>query len=706
MSSASEHLDVLILDERGIVNAVAQKELALGGLACFPTVRRSESLALIDSHRPYLIVYIPQTGADAIPACGQLAARAKSRAVRSLIVCDGPVRDTREIAESGVNYVVSIPRNWRDLVPQLKQICNESHRLRSLEERAEFQRRSLMAANLGALAISKRSHCIRWLSVEGTGLLRDAQSQDSLATGNQHWRILLVTLAERDRARVSEFISDCLAKPRTASLTARTTGHETVNLACVPETGDTEELLFVVRNSAMTAAPRTVSGVRVDASVVDRPATYIRETLRAAMQQNYSGAVLLVQLQDVDTIYRQFGYRLGSRFLTEFGECLGRCLRAEDYVHPLQTTDGRSPVVAQVSDNDFVVVLDCPVENTPLPILRRIRARLGASLEIDGNQIDIRYAFGFARWPVDGSTPDSLLHAANSAVHDSGREIVGAGSRRDLPDIEVALYEALREQAIRMRLQPKVSAGSGRIIGFEALARWEHEGQPVPPDVFVPVAEQAGLIGAIGDSIANQAIAAHQEWLATGLGCVPIAINVSPYQFDNGDFADRFLELCECKALRPGCLSIEITESSLLRNEESTLEQLERLRAAGVSIALDDFGTGYSSLSYLRKLPLDVLKIDKSFIDDLTENAIDPGLVVSIIAIGTNLGLRVVAEGIETQAQQEMLREWGCHELQGYWFAPPLELTQATALLRGNRILPTQTVTTLPSVQNRRSRAR
>ena len=139
-----------------------------------------------------------------------------------------------------------------------------------------------------------------------------------------------------------------------------------------------------------------------------------------------------------------------------------------------------------------------------------------------------------------------------------------------------------------------------------------------------------------------------------------------------------------------------------MRNEQATLAQLERLRAAGVTIALDDFGTGYSSLSYLRKLPLDVLKIDKSFIDDLTENAIDPGLVVSIIAIGTNLGLRVVAEGIETPAQQAMLCEWGCHELQGYWFAPPLGLAQATEVLGGPRVLPVQNAPALLSLPDRR----
>ena len=710
MSSVSENLDLLILDERGIVNAVAQKELALGGLACFATASRSEVLALTDSHRPYVILYVPKSGADLSLAIDELAVRVRNCAARLLLVCDQPDAFQDRLAEAGIGTVIAVPRHWRDLVPQLNQIRNDTHRLRSLEERAGFQRKLLLASGLGALVISKKSQYIRWLLTEGTGLQPQVHSTGAFVLNNQHWRSVLALIDTRDRLRVAEFINSCLTEPRATSLTALTTSLATLILTCVSDTGNDDNLVFLIRVGATSknlGVTVPAANIKTAGSTVDGAATFVCEALQAAMRQSDTGVVLLVQLQGIGAVYRHQGYLVGSRLLAEFGEQLGRCLRAEDRVFPLYSTDGDSRVVAQVSDADFVVVLDQPEDNTPLPILRRIRSRLGGSIEVDGNEIDIRYAFGFARWPADGTTPDSLLHAANiAAAPDAAYGSVAPNLARVPQDTEVALHNALRNNAIRMTLQPKVSAGSGRIVGFEALARWEHEGQPIPPDVFIPIAERAGLISAIGESIADQAIAAHQGWRNAGLGCVPIAINVSPYQFDRGDFADQFLGLCQRKAILPGCLSIEITESSLLRNEESTLAQLERLRAAGVTIALDDFGTGYSSLSYLRKLPLDVLKIDKSFIDDLTDNAIDPGLVVSIIAIGTNLGLRVVAEGIETSAQQAMLRDWGCHELQGYRFAPPLGLAQATKALSGSRILPAKTDKTLPSLQDRRHRVR
>ena len=337
MTPASENLDVLILDERGIANAVAQKELALGGLACFVTARRSEALALAESHRPYLVLYIPQTGVDAVPASSELAARVRNCSGRLLLVCEDQDCDLRRIAETGIGDLVAVPRRWRDLVPRLSLIRNDVRRARSLETHASFQQRLLVAADLGALVICRSTQDVRWLTAENTALQPDGQQTDALSTDDRHWRRVLTRIDTHDRARVSEFIGACLNEPRNTSLTALTIKRQAVNLACVPDSGSPDELMFVIRHGRAAAGPRTVGDATTDAGVLaGRPTAHIRDALRSAMREHDTGAVLLVQLQRTAAIYRHHGYRLGTRLLAEFGARLGGCLRAEDrVVYPL-----------------------------------------------------------------------------------------------------------------------------------------------------------------------------------------------------------------------------------------------------------------------------------------------------------------------------------------------------------------------------------
>ncbi|MFK7958593.1 MAG: putative bifunctional diguanylate cyclase/phosphodiesterase [Lysobacterales bacterium] len=313
--------------------------------------------------------------------------------------------------------------------------------------------------------------------------------------------------------------------------------------------------------------------------------------------------------------------------------------------------------------------------------------RQGACFPYTHECIPLVFSFGYAAWPDDGNSADEILMAACKSARATTTDghVAGAISSHQPPMLP-SLYDAIAQHDIQLAYQPRVAAGSGEILGFEALARWCRNGEVVPPDAFIPVAENNGLIGQLGISVAETAIAQHQRWRQMGLGCVPIAINVSPYQFDDENFCHRLLEICKKYCTAPHCIEIEVTESSVLRDESATLRQLKVLRDAGMRVALDDFGTGYSSLSHLQKLELDALKIDRSFISQLSDPTSDPGLVVSIIGIGINLGLSVVAEGVEELDQAEMLHEWGCHELQGYYYSKPVDAAQAEVLLTCSRL--------------------
>ncbi|MFK7957587.1 MAG: putative bifunctional diguanylate cyclase/phosphodiesterase [Lysobacterales bacterium] len=407
-----------------------------------------------------------------------------------------------------------------------------------------------------------------------------------------------------------------------------------------------------------------------------------------ALERQSEGAILMVQIHALSGVFRSFGYSKGAKMLDRFSSLLTACIRAEDDVVALNDMPTDRSMVAQVADADFAVLLSSSDRSVSLDVLgARIRRTVGDHITIDGECIPLVFSFGYAAWPDDGINADEILMAACKSARATTTDSLSAGAMpNQQPQMLASLYDAVAQKNIELAYQPRVAAGSGKILGFEALARWYRNGELVPPDAFIPVAENNGLIGQLGMTVAETAIAQHQRWRQMGLGCVPIAINVSPYQFDDEDFSHRLLEVCRKNRTDPRCIEIEVTESSVLRDESATLSQLKVLRDAGMRVALDDFGTGYSSLSHLQKLELDALKIDRSFISQLSDPTSDPGLVVSIIGIGINLGLSVVAEGVEELDQAEMLHEWGCHELQGYYYSKPVDASQAEVLLTCPRL--------------------
>jgi EAL domain-containing protein (putative c-di-GMP-specific phosphodiesterase class I) len=228
-----------------------------------------------------------------------------------------------------------------------------------------------------------------------------------------------------------------------------------------------------------------------------------------------------------------------------------------------------------------------------------------------------------------------------------------------------------------------VELATGQVCGFEALVRWQHpELGMIPPNDFVPLAEQSGLIGALGEFVLRTACAQVRAWREMGLPPLRVSVNLSAHQFRTDDLAETVARILRETPLSPRALDIEITESAMMRSKDVTVAVLQKLKGIGVTVSLDDFGTGYSSLSYLKGFPIDTVKIDRSFVRDLTTDPDDAAITAAIISMAKTLNLRVVAEGVETEAQLEFLREHGCDEMQGFLFSPPVPAEQATALLR------------------------
>ena len=403
-------------------------------------------------------------------------------------------------------------------------------------------------------------------------------------------------------------------------------------------------------------------------------ATAQRERLHAQV------AVLFLDLDHFKEVNDSLGHAAGDRLLQVVGERLGANVREGD-------------TVARVGGDEFVIMLvDLHQLADAALVAAKILAAVSGACQIEGSELHVAPSIGIAVFPEDGTDPDTLLRNADTAMYHAKRnggahycfftpEMQEAASRRLA--LGSALQRAIRAGEFVMHYQPKVAAASGAIIGFEALIRWPQAGgEPIPPSLFIPVAEETGRIDPIGAWAIGQVAAELRRWRALGFGDVPIAVNVSALQLRREDVARSLAAAVESAQVRPCLLEVELTESGVMSDPAQAIEILHQIHALGMTIAIDDFGTGYSSLAYLKRFPIDKLKIDASFVRDIATDPSDAAIVRAIIGLAHVLDLTVIAEGVETEAQMAFLIAHGCDELQGHYFSAAVPGDEAVGLLR------------------------
>ena len=386
-------------------------------------------------------------------------------------------------------------------------------------------------------------------------------------------------------------------------------------------------------------------------------------------------AVLCVGLDNFKAVNDTFGHPAGDRLLREVAQRLVACVREID-------------VVSRFGGDEFVVIqtaLDQP-ENAAA-LARRIIAVIGAPCEVDGRAVTLGATVGVALAPQDGADADRLFQNADMALFRAKAEDRGScrffeqgmhERLRAAQALRLDLRQALDHGELELAYQPLVDVGSLRITGFEALLRWRHPALGmVSPAVFIPLAEETGAIRRIGEWVLEQACREATGWPSE----IRVAVNLSPVQFRDADLPERVAAILALTGLTPGRLELEITESVLLADSEANLVVLEAVHALGVRVAMDDFGTGYSSLCYLHRFAFDKLKIDQSFIGKLSETEESRAIVRAVLGLSRDLGLHSVAEGVETAGQLDLLREYGCNQVQGYHFSRPVTPAQVAALL-------------------------
>ena len=426
----------------------------------------------------------------------------------------------------------------------------------------------------------------------------------------------------------------------------------------------------------------------------------LRERLAAALENPRSEdsgvAVIFMDLDRFKNVNDTMGHTAGDELLTKVASRLHACVAA------MEIADGDMEVetlLARLGGDEFTLLLSDVADRGQVERLaENILESLSHPFDLRGQQVRLSASLGIALSPQDAKDVETLLRDSDMAMFhaksqggrgyefyaDSMEEI--AAKRLDL---EHRLQQALEREEFELYYQPKVDVLTGRVTGVEALLRWrDPERGIIGPDEFIPMAEETGVIVPIGDWVLTQAMEQLVAWQKEGLPPMRVAVNVSVRQIDPRlDFVGKIVSLLEQTGLDPKLLDLEITEGALLSDEETAIPMFQELRNLGVGLSLDDFGTGYSSLSYLRRLPIDTLKIDRSFIQCIDTNPADAALVGSIIAMARGLGLRVVVEGVETRPPQAFLVDLGCDEIQGFIFSQPISARQTTEILRHKKAL-------------------
>jgi len=397
-------------------------------------------------------------------------------------------------------------------------------------------------------------------------------------------------------------------------------------------------------------------------------------------------AVAFVDLDKFKQINDTRGHSVGDELLRIVGSVLRSCVRDSD-------------TVARLGGDEFVLLLDSSQgQLTPAMLAERISERLAEPVMLSGQQHIISGSIGLSIYPDDGRDAEELLRHADIAMyHCKGQrcnsvQFFTPDMQRRLDarlTLEQGLRRALQREEFVLHFQPQVDLRSGSIIGLEALLRWQSpELGLVPPMEFIPVAEESNLIVDIGKWVLEKACATLRAWQDAGVPVVPIAVNIAASQFALHDFDTTVEAALGRFGIAPGLLELELTESLSMGDPMGSIALMQRLRAIGINMAIDDFGTGYSNLSYLKRFPVDRLKIDKSFTSGLANNAEDRAIVTAVITLAHSLGLKSIAEGVETEEQVRLLIAKGCDEIQGYFFSRPLPEAAAREMLLRRPALP------------------
>jgi len=676
---------VLVVDDDPTMRLLVGEALEPGGLEVDEASDGAEAIRVFRRHPHDLVLLdVRMPGSDGFAVCEEIRKAPGGEDVPVVIMTGLDDLDSiRRAYEVGATDFITKPIPWLVLSHRVRYLLRASEEARELrrsrERLANAQRLARMGSwhfdfATGELEVSPELRGIFGVAEdEAAGLEefvarlhpddRDAASEaaarcrDEGAPMHVDHRIVLPDGSERVLITQARLVRDAEGRPRAFEGTAQdVTDRRRVE----------EQIRWLAYHDSLTG-------------LGNRMLCHDRISLAAAQSRRTQApfGVLFLDLDHFKRINDTFGHTEGDRLLQGVADRLVTSVRDTDLV---ARPEG-PPAISRLGGDEFTVLLTEVADVRDLAkVARRLLEVLQQPFSLGGHEVVITGSIGIAAFPADGLDADTLLRNADAAMYhakEKGRNnyqfytsSLNAVALQRLI-LETRLRGALERGELEVYYQPKL--GAGRVAGVEALVRWpDRELGMVMPDAFIPIAEETGMIGALGAFVLRQSCADRVRWSRLGLPPAPVCVNLSAQQFRAGGVVEMVERTLAETGLEPRWLELEITESMLLRDEKVVVEALRRLRERGVRVAVDDFGTGYSSLAYLRSLPVDSLKIDRSFIRGIAEHADEAALTAAIVSMGHALRLCVVAEGVETRGQRELLERWGCDELQGYLFAHPM----------------------------------
>ncbi len=406
---------------------------------------------------------------------------------------------------------------------------------------------------------------------------------------------------------------------------------------------------------------------------------HLERELAHARRNQLRVGVLALNLERFRWVNDSFGHDVGDKLLSEVGQRLQKAVRQSD-------------TVARLGSDTFVILLPKLRTGTDISaIYEKIQVQLALPMFLNGQEIHINGRMGVAQFPEDGDEPETLLRNADAALNRAKQNATQTfqaynpqinSAARERMRLEMGIRKALQQEELFLHYQPVIDTGTGAIVSFEALLRWNHpQIGAISPDVFIPIAEDTGAIHAIGTWVFRSALLQLRHWQQMGFSELRMAVNLSPKQLRRENLHLEFATIAQEIGIAGESIELEVTESSLLKQETQVMENLKRFREAGYGLAVDDFGTGYSCLAYLKRMPFTCLKVDRSFIKQVNTDPEYASITYAIIAIAKALRMRTIAEGVETQEQCTYLWQLQCDAIQGYFFNKPAPAEECTRML-------------------------
>ena len=711
---------ILAVDDDFITLQLAQDMLTDEGFEVITAVDGESALTLFSQakteNRPFDVVLldVEMPGLNGYQVCECIRALPNGSNI-PIIMISG--REDLEAAKraytAGATDFSSKPTNWLVLAQRL------NYGLRASAAFNEVKRNQQRLADVQNTA--KFRYWEYDIEAQVFCFLTPSGSMDTLQKGQlQTIEALIEVTHPADRSALEAFVKTLTARvsPISSSVEYRLLGNKDGEPSRVFLTQGRVDF----SNQDYSSAPKKLIGITQDISDIrhneeriQRLAHYdeltglhnrdsFKEKLEVTLELNKTSqsklAVFHLDLDNFKRINASFGHHIGDKIICSLVERLNNTLRLSELTeHEFGPTS-----TARFGGDEFILMLTCDIENPEIyasRVAEQIKESLRAAFYIpveemaDGNkilEIFVSTSIGIAIYPDDGLDARSLLKNADTALHNaksSGKNqhqfynnAMSATGRARL-DFETELRRAIEQNQLELYYQPQVLASSEELVGVEALVRWNHPVRGmVSPAEFIPLAEESGLILPMSDWIMNEACRQTKAWCNSDLKPFMVSINLSGMQFRQRGFRQNVQKIFQQTGVNPAFIGLELTESVIMGDPENTIATLHSLKELGVKLSIDDFGTGYSSLSYLQKFPLDTLKIDRSFIMDIGENNDDTAITEAIIAMSHSLGLQIIAEGVETQAQLDFLRERSCEVIQGFFFSKPLPASEIPAFAK------------------------